>query len=123
MYIDLLIRMKNAGAAKKSVVKSPFSTMDQNVAEVLRRYGFLTRVEVKGRTVKKYLEVELNKDRPIQGLKLVSKPSLRRYRGYRDLKPVKGGHGIVVLTTPSGLKSGVEARKEKVGGQVLFEIW
>lgn len=123
MYIDLLVKIKNAEAVGKESVKTPYTKMDHAVADVLRRYGFLKKVEIKGRNPKRSLELTFNDERPIQGSKLLSKPSLRRYSGYSDLRPVKGGYGILVLSTSKGIKSGVEAKKEKLGGQLLFEIW
>lgn len=123
MYIDVLIKMKNAEQAGKRSMKVRFSRMDYAVLEELKRYGFVKKAEVKGRPPKKIIEVIFSKERRIQGLKLLSKPSVRRYAGYEDFKKVKGGHGILVVSTSKGIMSGVRARKEKVGGQLLFEIW
>ena len=123
MYINLLIALKNAERAGKSVLKVPYSTMDQAVAEVLRKYGFISRLEVKGRTAKRVIEMEPNMERPIHEIVFLSKPSTRTYRGYRALKPYKSGHGLVVLSTPNGIKAANEAKKEKVGGQMLFQLW
>ena len=58
-----------------------------------------------------------------QDFKIVSKPSRRMYSGYREIKPVRQGYGIGVLTTPSGVLSNVEAREKKAGGEYLFQIW
>lgn len=123
MYIDLLIRIKNSAQAGKSSLKVPYTKMDAAVAEVLCRYGFLKSAEVKGRTIKRILDLELNPDRPLRGVVFRSTPSLRRYRGYRQLAPVKQGHGLLVLSTPEGVKSANDAKRDKVGGQLLFEIW
>lgn len=123
MYIDVLIKMKNAEQAGKRSMRVRFSRMDHAVLEELKHYGFVKKVEVKGRPPKKIIEVVFGKERHVQGLKFMSKPSLRRYGGYEDFKKVKGGHGILVVSTSKGVMSGVRARKEKVGGQMLFEIW
>jgi small subunit ribosomal protein S8 len=123
MYIDLLIKIKNAQAAGKPMLKSPATKTDKAVAEVLAERGFVKKVELKGKSYKKYLEIELDGARKINGLKFRSKPSLRNYSGYRDLKKVKGGYGTLVLTTPKGVLTDERAKKEKVGGQLLFEIW
>jgi len=122
-YIDLLIKTKNAEHAGKKSVKVRYSNMDFEVAKTLARYGFFKKVDVKGRNPKRSIELVFNNERLIQGLRFLSKPSLKRYSGYENLRPVKGGYGISVLSTSSGIKSNIEARKEKVGGQVLFEIW
>lgn len=122
-YIDLLIKIKNAQSAGKSVLKSPATKIDKAVADVLARRGFVKKVELKGKSYKKYLEVDLEGDRKINGLKFLSRPSIRNYSGYRKLKKVKGGYGTLVLTTPKGILTNEQAKKEKVGGQLLFEIW
>jgi len=123
MYIDLLIKIKNAQAAGKKSLKSLHTKMDYAVAEVLRNSGFLKKIEIKGRSFKKVIEMHLNPERPIQGLKFSSKPSLRRYTGYKDFKKVKGGYGLLVVSTSKGVLTGEQARRGKVGGQLLFEIW
>jgi len=123
MYIDFLIKIKNARQAEKKTMKSPFSKMDYAVAEELVRYGFLKRVEVKGRAPKKTLEVSLNPEKPVIGVKFLSRPSLKTYAGYEKFKLVKSGHGLLVVSTSKGIMSGVRAKKEKVGGQMLFEVW
>jgi small subunit ribosomal protein S8 len=123
MYTNFLIKLKNAAAAKKEFLKSPYSKFDYDLAELLRRHGFLKRVGVKGRTAKRVIEVELNLNRPIEGLRFLSKPSRRLYAGYRDLKPSKGGAGVIAVTTSRGVMDAREARRQKIGGQLLFEIW
>ena len=123
MYIDLLIRIKNAEAAGKDSVKVPYAKNDHAVAEILARFGFLASLEVKGRSLKKVMELKLNDARPIQGLKFLSRPSLRRYGKYREFRRVKSGQGLLVVSTPKGILTGEDARKSKVGGEILFEIW
>ena len=123
MYTDLLTRMKNAQAVGKGYLRVPYSRMDRSVANVLEKIGFLKKVETKGRVPKKILKLYLNSKKPIRGVKFLSKPSLKRYNGYRELRAVKGGFGTLVISTPKGILTGAKARKEKVGGQVLFEIW
>lgn len=123
MYIDLLIRIKNAERAGKDTVKVPYTKNDHAVAEILKRFGFLKSMEVKGRSFKKVMEIELNGERPVQGLKFLSRPSLRRYGKYGDFRRVKSGRGLLVVSTPKGILTGEDARKSKVGGELLFEIW
>lgn len=123
MYIDVLVKLKNATRAGKKTVRTRHTNMDHNVCEVLLRYGFLKKVEVKGRIPKKNLELTLNSERPIEDVLFMSTPSLRRFGGYTDFRSVKGGRGILVISTSKGVKSGIEARKEKIGGQLLFQIW
>ncbi|MEK7465252.1 MAG: 30S ribosomal protein S8 [Patescibacteria group bacterium] len=123
MYINLLIKIKNAMTAKKTVLKTRYSKMDYAVAEILKARGFLTHVEIKGRAPKKIIEIALNLEHPIQGLRFLSKPSRKLYGGYDDFKKVKGGYGFLVVSTPKGVMPGDAAKKERVGGQLLFEIW
>lgn len=126
MYIDLLVRIKNAQQAGKETAKVPFTTMDMAVSELLVRHGFLKAAEKKGRLPHRIIELTLayeNGAPKVRGVKLVSKPSRRLYAGYRELRRVRQGFGIAVLSTPRGLMESMEAKKRKVGGQVLFEIW
>ncbi|KKU15875.1 30S ribosomal protein S8 [Candidatus Jorgensenbacteria bacterium RIFCSPLOWO2_02_FULL_45_12] len=123
MYIDLLIKIKNAERSGKRSLKTRYSRMDYAVLEELKRYGFVKKMDIKGRPPKKIIEVSFSKDRPIEGIKFLSRPSVRRYGGYKKFKPVKSGHGIMMVSTPKGIMSGVRAKKNKLGGQTLFEIW
>ena len=123
MYIDALIQIKNAESSGKKSLKVPYTKMDLAVLELLKRSGFLKEVEVRGRSFRRCIEIIHNPDKPLRGLRFLSRPSLRRYSGYRAFRRVKGGHGISVISTPRGIKTSAEARKEKVGGQLLFEIW
>ncbi|TSA44109.1 30S ribosomal protein S8 [bacterium] len=123
MYIDLLIKIKNAQSSGKPILKSPATKFDKAVADILSDRGFIKKVELKGKSYKKYLEIDLEGDRKINGIKFKSKPSLKNYSGYRNLKKVKGGYGTLVLSTPKGIYTDERAKREKVGGQLLFEIW
>ena len=122
MYISLLTNIKNASAAKKPSLKFRFSKMDYSVAQILASHGFLKKVDMKGRGAKKVIDMELYDD-AVHGMRMVSTPSLRRFSGYRDFKKVKGGNGILIVSTPQGIMTGDRARREKHGGQLLFEIW
>lgn len=126
MYIDILIQIKNAQNAKKESVKVPFSNMDLAVLEVLEKNKFVESVAKKGRMPKRIIEVRLaykDGQGAIHGIKFYSKPSRRLYSGYKSIKLVRQGFGLAVLSTPKGIMDGKEARKQKVGGQLLFEIW
>lgn len=124
---DLIIRMKNAGAVKKASVSVPYSTFKMAIAEKLKDAGFVTAIEKKGKKIKKTIEVTLkydeNGEHVIQGVKRVSKPGRRMYRAAHQITPVRYGHGALVLSTPKGVLTDKEARKEKIGGEALFEIW
>ena len=110
---------------KKETVALPISRMKLSIAEILVREGYLAGIDPKSKKTNT-LEVSLSyKDgRPaISGVKRISKPSRRVYQGVRDLKPVKRGRGLLVLSTPAGILTGKDARAQNVGGEALFEIW
>lgn len=124
MYTDLLIRIKNARIARKASLKLPYNNFDFAVASILARHHFIGQVERKGQRIKRIMEITLEgSKRQFGGLKFISKPSRRIYVGYKDLRLVKRGLGVSVLSTPKGVIDGSEARKSKVGGELLFEIW
>ncbi len=127
MYIDLLIRIKNAQAAKKETIKVPFSNMDLAVAELLAKNDYLDDVQKKGRMPKRIIEIKLKYndggEGAIDGMRISSKPSQRVYAKASQLRPVRQGYGLGVISTPKGIMSYGDARKAKLGGQRLFEIW
>ncbi len=124
---DLIIRLTNAGAVKKQTVSVPFSMFKLAIAEKLKDMGLVKQIEKKGKKVKKTIEIGLKYDdvgkAVIQGVKRISKPGRRLYRSSKDIVPVRYGHGYLVLSTPKGILTGLEAKKQKVGGEALFEIW
>lgn len=124
---DLIIRLKNAGMAGKRTVSIPHSKLKFAVLEKLKAKGFIESVEKKGKKVEKTIEVNLSygkDDSPrIKDVKRVSKPGKRVYSGVKNVFPVKYGKGALILSTPKGILTGDEARKEKVGGEELFKIW
>jgi len=124
---DLIIRLKNASDVKKEAVTIPFSMFKLAIVEKLKDAGFVKAVEKKGKKVKKVLDVALKYDEAgqpqIQGVRRISKPGRRMYRSVREIVPVRYGHGALVLSTPKGVMTDTEARKAKIGGEALFEIW
>ncbi len=127
MYIDLLTRIVNAQRARKEFVKVMYSNFDLAIAELLAGHHYVAAAAKKGRLPKRVIEITLtyddSKKGAIQGIKFLSKPSRRHYVGYRDLRPVKQGYGIAVISTPKGVMTTKEARKQKLGGELLFEMW
>ncbi len=124
---DFIVRLMNGGAIKKASVSIPFSNLKMAIAEKLKEKGFVKAVEKKGKKVKKTLDIVLSYDDEgnpsIQGVKRISKPGRRLYKSVREIMPIRYGHGALILSTPAGIKTDKEARKEKVGGEALFEIW
>jgi small subunit ribosomal protein S8 len=124
---NMLIAMKNGSAVSKQSVVVPFSNIKYAIAQCLEKGGFVAGVSKK--TEKKnipVLEIALaysDTGAKIHDVKRISKPSRRVYMGIRDIRPVKNGHGMVVLSTPKGILSDKDARKEQVGGEALFMIW
>lgn len=127
MYHDSLIRIKNAAMRGRSKVKLPYSTFDMNVLETLVKAGYIDAAQRKGRGVKRIIDVKLKYDEDgkpaISGIKFISRPSRRMYSGYKEIRQPRQGYGHYILSTPKGVMEGQEARQQKVGGQVLFEIW
>jgi small subunit ribosomal protein S8 len=126
MYINMLIQLKNAQAVKKESVKISYSKIKEKVLEILKDNNYIESFEKKGRAAKKILEARLKYEGnlgAINGIKLMSKPSRRIYVGYEDIRMVKHGYGLLVLSTPKGILTGREARKMKVGGETMFKIW
>lgn len=124
---DFIIKVKNASQSGKTLVSFPYSKLVYSIAELLAKEGYLSSVEKKGKKVKKTLEVGIlflgDHSPKITDVKRISKLSCRVYEKAKNLRPVRGGYGLAVLSTPKGLMTDVTARKEKVGGEVLFKIW
>jgi small subunit ribosomal protein S8 len=124
---DLIVRLKNASDAKKATVIVMNSKLSSNIAHALKKSGYVTTVEKKGKGVFQELELgivtdEVNGAR-IHGVERVSKPSRRIYRKYSDIRIFRSGYGNTFLSTPKGIMVDHEAKKLKVGGEVLFKIW
>ena len=126
MFLNVLTKIKNAQAVRQETTKLPFSNFDLAILEVLEKHKFIDSVSKKGRMPKRILEVRLkykNGKGAIQGIKALSTFSRRLYVGYKELRPVRQGYGIAVISTSQGVIDDATARKQKVGGQILFQIW
>lgn len=123
---DFITRIKNASDARKAVVSMPYSTLKENIAHVLVKGGYLTTIEKKGKKVDKTLEVGIvyiGSTPRVNGVDRISKPSRRIYQKSKDIRMFKSGFGNFVYSTPQGILLDVDAKKSKVGGEVLFKIW
>lgn len=124
---NLIINIKNSSRVGKEHASVPFSKFKMEIANLLEKEGFIKSAVKKGKKVKKTIEMEISYDEKgaprVNDVKRVSKPSKRVYMGAGDIKPVKGGRGILVLSTPKGIKTDKEAKKENIGGEALFKIW
>ncbi|MCH7529639.1 30S ribosomal protein S8 [Patescibacteria group bacterium] len=124
---DFIIQLKNASAVKKKNIIVPYSKFKFEVAQKLEKEGYLKAVTKRGKKARKCVEVEIVYDNDdeskIHGVSRISKPSRRIYQSVSEIRPVLRGKGNLVLSTPKGILTGAEARKKRVGGEVLFKIW
>lgn len=124
---DMLTRIRNAGQARHEAVVIPHSRVKEQIAKILAESGYVGDVEVEGEGKDKSLVFSLiytPKGEPkIIGLERVSKPGRRIYVGYQDLKPVRSGMGMSILSTPTGVMSDAVARSKQVGGEILMNVW
>lgn len=119
---DALIRIKNGYLVGKTDVEIKFSKLVWNISKLMQKEGYLSGVEQKEGKI--MVTLKYNSRVPVlTDVKRVSKPSLRIYKGVKELPRVLNGLGIAVVSTPKGLMTDKEARKIKVGGEVLALIW
>ncbi len=121
---DFLVRLKNASMISRPTVLVPHSKMNVELANILQKEGYIVGYEKRAKRHALEITLLYKAGVPsIQDAKRVSKPSRRMYMGVRDIRPVKRGRGILVLSTPKGLLTGKDATRERVGGEALFELW
>ena len=123
---NMINMIKNSGLAGRESVVVPFSKIKYSIAECLVKEGFLKSVAKKTKKGLPVLELELmyiDGEPKVLGVERVSKSSRRIYKGVKDIKSTRNGFGLMVLTTPKGILTDKEARKEMVGGEVLFKLW
>ena len=124
---DLLTRIRNGQKAGHASISVPASKIKARIAELLRDEGYLSEVTAEGngptRTISITLKYDGNRKGVIDGIKRVSTPGLRIYRGHADLEAVRGGLGCAVLSTSHGLMTDKTAREKKIGGEVLLHVW
>lgn len=126
-YIDLIIKIKNGAMAKKQFINVGYTKLNKKILDILKKENYILDYGEKDikKNIKEYIvEMQYNGERNIiSGIKLISKPGRKIYSQYSDLKSVVNGTGISILSTNKGVMSNRNARKLKVGGQILFEIW
>lgn len=123
---NMLIVIKNASLASKESVVLPYSKLKLAIGECLVKEGYIKNISKKIKKDRPMLEIELvytDKKPKITEVERISKQSRRVYFGMKDIHTVKGGAGLLVLSTPKGILSGKTARNEQVGGEALFKIW
>ena len=124
---DMLTRLRNANSAFHDTVAMPSSKLKSNIADILKVQGYIKSWSVEDAVVGKTLVLELkfgpNRERSLMGLTRVSKPGLRVYAKSTNLPKVRGGLGVAILSTSSGLLTDRQAEKKGVGGEVLAYVW
>lgn len=126
MYYDLLAKIKNAGRVKKEGFTTSFSNFDLEVAKLLVARHYLKDAQKKTVGAKKFLEVKLNYKNgspAMENFKIISRPSRHMYVKTEEIKRVRQGYGMGVISTTNGILSDGDAKKKKVGGEYLFQIW
>jgi small subunit ribosomal protein S8 len=123
---DFLARLRNGNRALKAETMAPYSRIKAEIARLLKQEGFIADYEVD--TTGQFPQIRVvnkvvNRTSAITGLKRVSRPGLRRYVGAQEVPRVLGGLGVAILSTPRGVLTGREARKQNVGGELLAYIW
>lgn len=124
---DLLTRIRNGARARKEQVEVPWSQLKTRIVRLLVDEGFVKEysvVEQAGhQLIRIWLKYDTHNRSAITEIRRVSRPSLRVYVGAEEIPPIRGGLGVNVLSTPAGVLSDREARKRKVGGEILLSIW
>ena len=122
---DLLTRIRNANQALLPAIELPHSKIKESIVGILKQEGYITDFAVEGkvpRTIKVKLKYQ-GKKSIIEGLRRISTPGLRRYVGATEIPRVRGGLGVAVLSTSEGLMTDVQARRKKIGGELICYVW
>ncbi|MCM3620439.1 30S ribosomal protein S8 [Sutcliffiella horikoshii] len=124
---DMLTRIRNANMVRHEKLELPASTIKKEVAEILKREGFVRDVEFiednKQGIIRIFLKYGANNERVITGLKRISKPGLRVYAKANEVPRVLNGLGIAIISTSQGVITDKEARQKQAGGEVLAYVW
>ncbi|MGB8352523.1 MAG: 30S ribosomal protein S8 [Chthoniobacteraceae bacterium] len=123
---DFLTRLRNANRAQLQETNVPYSKIKAEIARLLKQEGYITSYELNTDGAHPTIKVTnklINRTSAITGLKRVSRPGLRRYVGSQEVPRVLGGMGIAILSTPQGLLTGRQAKKQNVGGELLAYVW
>ena len=123
---DMLNRIRNAQAVLHPQVEMPYSDLKYEIAKLLEKKGLIEKAAKAGKKEKKSIEITLkyeDKVPVISGMRRISKQGQRIYLPAKKIRPVKGGFGISIISTSKGLITNKEAKKQKLGGEILCEIW
>lgn len=123
---DMLTRIRNAIAVNKSEISLPHSNIKQSVAELLQRSGFIAEVKSDGKGIDKRILIRINlesENAKITEIARLSRPGRRLYVRANDIPVVKQGRGLVIVSTSKGIMTGDEAKKAKVGGELICQVY
>jgi small subunit ribosomal protein S8 len=123
---DLLTRLRNSATALQRETVAPYSKIKVEIARILKQEGYISDYAIDTEGAHPQIKVTnkfVNRTPAITGLKRVSKPGLRRYVGSQEIPRVLGGLGVSILSTPAGILTGREAKKQNVGGELLAYVW
>jgi len=123
---DLLARIRNGAHAQKVEMLVPYSRIKAEIVKILKEEGYITDYVVDTEAAHPRIKITnklVNRSSAITGLRRVSRPGLRRYVGAADIPRVLGGMGVAILSTPRGVLSGRQAKKQNVGGELLAYVW
>ena len=124
---DMLTRVRNAIVARHPKVDVPASKLKAEIARILKEEGYIANYKVAEEGVKKVIKIYLkygpNNSPVITKIERISRPGCRVYVGRDEIRRVQGGLGISIMTTPKGVMTGRQARREGVGGEILCEVW
>jgi len=123
---DLLARIRNAAHAQKVDMFVPYSKIKTEIVRILKDEGYISEYSIDTSAAHPRIKITnkmVNRSSAITGLRRVSRPGLRRYVGADEIPRVLGGMGVAILSTPCGVLSGREAKKQKVGGELLAYVW
>lgn len=118
---DMLTIVRNGYLAKKPEVTTPYSKFKLEIAKILERENFVSKINKKDSTI--IIDLLLKGHKTLHQIKKVSKPGLRVYTKSKKIKPLKGGRGLIIISTPKGVMTAKEAKKKNLGGEVICEIW
>jgi len=123
---DFLTRVRNGTRAQKTEMFIPYSKIKAEIARILKDEGYISDYSIETGDAHPRIKITnklANRVSAITGLRRVSRPGLRRYVGADEVPRVLGGMGLAILSTPRGVLSGREAKKQKVGGELLAYVW
>ncbi len=122
---DLLTRIKNAWKVRKKRIVVPYSKMKIAILKIFKEKNIVSSIKIREEGVKKFIIVGLNyidNEPPYEDIIKISKPGRRVYCGYKELKPVREGYGFRIISTSRGIMTDSEAKKRKLGGEVICEV-